>query len=71
MAVAPPAGPAGYTYAATEGGSFAISGHADVAYGANGVFTLKLGLSGTVGCNNTTFVNPSPGVTKFCFTKPS
>lgn len=64
-------GPSGYTFAATEGNSFTISGTADVVYGANGVFSLKLGLTGTVGCNNTTFVNPAPGIQKACFTKPS
>ena len=37
----PPAGPSGFTYAASEGSHFTISGTADVAYGANGFFILK------------------------------
>jgi hypothetical protein len=63
-------GPAGYSYAATENGSFAISGVADVAYGANGLFNIKLGLTGQVNCSNSTFSDPDVHVHKSCYVKP-
>ena len=65
----PPAGPSGFTYAASEGSHFTVSGTADVAYGADGFFILKRGLSGDVACTNATFGNPNPGVVKACFVK--
>jgi len=62
-----PTGPLGYTYAATEGQHFNISGIADVAYGDKGKFNRKTGLTGGVDCTNTVFGNPDNGVTKACF----
>ena len=36
-----PAGPPGFTYAASEGQHFTIRGYADVAYGVDGKFTAR------------------------------
>jgi len=62
-----PSGPRGYTYAATEGQHFNISGVADVAYGDHGKFNRKTGLTGGIDCTNAVFGNPDRGVTKACF----
>ena len=57
-------GPAGYTWCASEGGNFTLSGICDVAYGGNGVFNYKYNQTGTVTFNNATFGDPIDGVTK-------
>jgi hypothetical protein len=68
----PPTGPAGYSYAVSEGQHVTISGTADVAFGANGQFFYKQSVSGGIDCTNAAFGgDPIPGVTKACFTKPS
>ncbi|MEK8030797.1 M12 family metallo-peptidase [Ideonella sp. DXS29W] len=59
-------GPDAYSYCASEGGSCALSGTRNVAYGANGSFVYKT-LSGTVACNNATFGDPTPNVGKACY----
>ena len=63
-------GPTGFSYAATENASFTITGVADVAYGANGLFNTKTGLTGHVNCNNSTFGDPDVHVHKSCYVKP-
>jgi RHS repeat-associated protein len=47
-----------------ENGSFTLTGSCDVAYGANGVYAMKRGVTGTVTFNNATFGDPIPGVAK-------
>ncbi len=67
-----PIGPAGYTYATTEGATVAVTGKMDVAYGANGSFVYLYNQTSSIGCTNTNFEkDPLVGVLKSCFTKPS
>lgn len=63
--------PAGYTWCANEGGSCTLSGLNDVAYGAQGKFYYKYGVTGTIAINNNTFGDPIPGVAKAGYYKPS
>jgi len=71
LAAATPVGPAGYTYCAAENGSYTFSQTVDVAYGANGAFNYKTGLTGTVTFNNATFGDPISGTAKAGFYKVS
>jgi len=66
-----PVGPAGYTWCASENGSYTFSQTVDVAYGANGAFNYKSAVSGTITFNNATFGDPIVGVVKAGFYKPS
>ena len=63
------AGPAGYTWCASENGSYTFNQTVDVAYGANGAFVYKSGVSGTITFNNATFGDPAYGVAKAGFYK--
>jgi hypothetical protein len=64
-------GIAGYTYCASEYANCALSGTMDVAYGAQGSYVFKSGLSGTIACGNGTFgSDPAYGSTKGCYTRP-
>lgn len=63
--------PAGYTFCAYEGQRCSFNGLKDVAYGANGKFTTKYGVSGGINCNNNKFGDPNYGVRKACFIKAS
>ena len=63
-------GPAGYAYATTEGRHLHVSGVVDVAYGANGQFTFKMGVTGKIDCGNDVFGDPNHGVHKSCYVKP-
>ena len=65
-----PAGPAGFTYAVSEGGTVNRSGVTDIAYGAKGKFNYKYAATGSVSCSNSTFGDPNKGVRKACFVKP-
>jgi len=65
------AGPAGYTWCAGENGSYTFSQTVDVAYGANGTFVYKTGVSGTIAFNNATFGDPIVGVAKAGYYKVS
>jgi len=58
------AGPSGYTWCAAENGSYTFSQAVDVAYGANGSFAYKTGVTGTIAFNNATFGDPIPGIVK-------
>lgn len=60
-------GPDGYTKCADEGGTCALSGTRNVAYGANGKFAKKSGVSGNIACNNATFGDPIFGTYKACY----
>lgn len=66
-----PVGPTGYTYAANEGQTVAVSGELDIAYGANGSFNYLYNQTSNVTCNNATFGDPISGTVKACFTKTS
>ncbi len=72
VAVNIPVGPAGYTWCADEGGSFALPGISDVAFGINGQFIFRFHQTGTVIFNATTFGDdPVPGQVKAGFYKLS
>jgi hypothetical protein len=60
-------GPAGYSYAGTEGAHITITGIADVAYGDRGKFNRKTGVTGGIDCTNAVFGNPDVGVQKSCY----
>ncbi|MBK7052409.1 MAG: M6 family metalloprotease domain-containing protein [Rhodoferax sp.] len=57
-------GPAGYTWCASEGGSCTFNSKVDVAYGANGTYSYKYGVTGTITFNNANFGDPTPNVAK-------
>jgi hypothetical protein len=59
-------GPVFYDVAASEGQTFSVNANTPVAYGGGGNFAFKL-MSGSVGCNNTTFGDPASGTTKSCY----
>lgn len=62
-------GPTGYKFCANENQRCSFSGRQNVAYGANGKFNYKYGITGGVDCNNSTFGDPISGVGKACYTK--
>ena len=64
-------GPVGYTWCADEGGTCSFTVASDVAYGANGVFVIKTGVTGTITADNTTFVDPIPNVAKAAYYRVS
>jgi len=64
-------GPAGYTKCAGENGTYTFGQTVDVAYGANGSFKYKTGVSGTITFNNATFGDPIVGVVKAGYYKVS
>ncbi|MEI6211067.1 MAG: Ig-like domain-containing protein [bacterium] len=57
-------GPAGYTWCASESQSYTFTQTVDVAYGANGMFAYKYGVTGTIVFNNATFGDPINGESK-------
>jgi len=64
-------GPVGYTWCADEGGTCTLSVASDVAYGANGAFNTKLGVTGTITADNATFGDPIFNVAKSAYYKVS
>jgi alpha-L-rhamnosidase len=61
-------GPAGYTPIAVEGESHTFDQNVDVAFGANGRFIFKSGVSGSVTFDRQFFGgDPAPGVRKYGF----
>jgi hypothetical protein len=64
-------GPSGYTFCANENERCNFSGTMDVAYGANGQFYYRSGVTGGIDCNNGTFGDPNYGVFKACYIKPA
>lgn len=64
-------GPEGYTYCADENQNYTFSQTVDVAYGANGQYAYKTGLTGTVSFNNANFGDPIPGFVKKGYYKKS
>jgi surface antigen len=65
------AAPSGYVLCASENQRCSFSGTRDVAYGANGRFSYRYGVSNGIDCNNATFGDPISGVFKACYTKVS
>lgn len=61
--------PRGYTYCAREGQRCNFDGIKDVAYGANGKFVYRFGVTGGVDCSNNVFGDPAHGVGKACHIK--
>lgn len=61
--------PSGYALCASEGQRCNFSGSKDVAYGANGQFVYRSGITGGVDCNNAVFGDPISGVAKACYTR--
>lgn len=64
-------GPAGYTYCANENQTYTFTQIVDVAYGANGKYNIKTGVTGSITFNNATFGDPIPGVVKKGYYKTS
>jgi spore coat protein U-like protein len=58
---------ASYTFCAREDQNCSFSGTKDVAYGANGRFRYKYGVTGGIGCNNNVFGDPAYNVVKACY----
>ncbi len=59
--------PEGYRQAASENGRFDFKQVVDVAYGSNGHFVYKKGVSGVIIFNNASFGDPRPGYPKYGF----
>ena len=55
-----------WAFAANENGTVNISGTKQVRYGANGVYYTQTFTNSTIGCNNSVFGDPVPGVSKTC-----
>ena len=64
-----PVGPQGFTWCASEGGSYTLSGLSDVAYGVDGQFSYSRNKTGTITFSNAVFGDPAPGVSKGGFYK--
>ena len=65
-----PVGPTGYTWCASEGGSFLLPALSDVAYGGSNNFIYAVNMTGTVTFSNVAFNgDPAQGVTKSGFYK--
>lgn len=64
-------GPVGFTWCADEGGTCSLAVASDVAYGANGVFTTRTGVTGTITASNATFGDPIPNVAKAAYYRAS
>jgi hypothetical protein len=62
-------GPANYAFCSGENGTCSFSGTASVAFGANGQFNFR-GATGSIGCNNGTFTDPAPNMSKSCYYLP-
>jgi hypothetical protein len=63
--------PKGYTFAANENTTVAVTGKANIAYGVNGTFVYLYNQTANVGCSNTSFgKDPAVGVAKKCFIQP-
>lgn len=63
--------PAGYVRIASENQSYTFSGLNDVAYGADGFYSFRSGVTGTITFNNQTFGDPLVGTRKFGYFRPT
>lgn len=57
-------GPVGYAWCAKENGFYTFNQIVDVAYGANGKYYYKSGMTGKINFDIATFGDPIPGVVK-------
>jgi hypothetical protein len=64
-----PVGPPGYTWCASEWGSFTLPGLCDLAYGGGGQFSYSENRTGTITFSNAFFVDLAQGVAKNGFYK--
>jgi C1A family cysteine protease len=64
-----PVGPPGYTWCASEWGSFTLPGLCDLAYGAGGQFSYSENRTGTITFSNAYFLDLANGVAKNGFYK--
>ncbi len=55
-----------WTKCADEGGTCTFSGTHQVRYGANGTYNYQTATN-SIGCNNSVFGDPTPGVVKACY----
>jgi len=67
--IKPDIGPSGYTFCVPEGQTCAINGTADIAFGADGKFHYKIGVTGNIPCTDAEFGDPDVGVEKACYVK--
>lgn len=63
--------PPGYVRVANENQSYTFYGLNDVAYGTNGYYSYKTGVTGTITFNNQTFGDPIVGTRKFGYFRPT
>lgn len=63
--------PAGFVKVCDENQDFTFPSKVDVAYGADGLFVFRRGVSGTVTFNNATFGDPNVGTFKGGYVRPS
>jgi hypothetical protein len=64
--------PQGYIKVADEGGSYNFgTALVDVAYGVNGAYYFKTGVTGSISFNNATFGDPLVGTGKFGYFRPT
>jgi hypothetical protein len=62
---------AGYTFCSSEYASCTLGGTTDVAFGAEGSYVFRSGLTGTIACDVATFgSDPAYGSRKGCYTRP-
>ena len=59
--------PAAFTYKVPEGATVQLGQRSDVAFGANGFFNIKRGVTGSITCSNAAFGDPAVGIWKSCF----
>ena len=62
--------PDGYVFLGNENDTKTLPSKSDVVYGANCDFHYRLGLSGSITINNSTFGDPAPGYPKKAYYKP-
>ena len=67
--IKPDVGPPGYSFCVSEGQTCAIDGTADVAFGADGKFFYRYGVTGSIACTDAVFGDPDYGVAKACYVK--
>jgi hypothetical protein len=60
----------GYSFCTKEGQTCRVSGLARVAFGADGKFYFKDGVSGSIACTDAVFGDPDFGVVKSCYAAP-
>jgi hypothetical protein len=63
--------PPGYVRVATENESYTFYGLNDVAYGTNGYYSYKTGVTGTITFNSQTFGDPLVGTRKYGYFRPT